>query len=306
MGLDIKIVAGSLYIKSIDFCGLFVRSPSGNFMFGCASAHWRVSAQSRERIKGRVALVHDGELLWQRQLERPSDCAVSDTGHTIVSDWGFEPIPRGTFYAFDPEGKVVVQHDVSAHLHTAGITIKGTLAWCTTALSENAEYNNKLLVFSLSSGQLLLKTIRPPWEWEIQRVEVVGHNIQVTTSGALYMYDQSGVLLNEWEVTKALFQHYKIYGVLRNAEERTSLCPPERMPQEEIETLLAALQRVSSADDDVSGYWKAKAQRKAGEISLACGENNNALAHFRKALGFDPKVGVAKLVRKLERELGPA
>ena len=245
----------------------------------------------------KVVTVHDGELLWQRDIERPNDGAVANDGNCVINDWRFGVGEHGTFYAFDRIGNVLVREDFSANLFKAGIEADGTLAWCTC---------DKLVVFSLSPPKMLLKTACPPLGWGIKSVGTDGTNIEVTTTGVRYLFDQRGVLLNEWEVTKASLLHGRIYDVLRIAESRTNLCPPDRMPQEEIEFLVAALQRVSNVVDDVSGYWRAKAQRMAGELSLASGNKVNALAYFRKALAFDPKVGVVKLVRKLERELGPA
>lgn len=303
MKRDIEIQGSFITVHSIGFWGNYTVSPNSAFIF-C----WN-EGRSFSFVKGppgQIVMLRDGEILWHRNLNRPTDAVVVDSGRSIVTDWPSMSAGESTFYVFGPEGEILVKQAFHANLMKTVITQDGELAWCMTAYSNDENDNNKLVVFSLSPTKLLLNVTRPSWQWEIVGLRLVDLTIEVITTVVPYKYDQSGILLNEWEITKAFLQHDGICDVLRIAEKLTNLCLPERMPQEEVACLIAALERVTNTDVGGSGYWRAKAQRMAGEISLACGEKNNALAHFRKALAFDPKVGVVKLVRKLERELRSA
>ena len=53
----------------------------------------------------------------------------------------------------------------------------------------------------------------------------------------------------------------------------------------------------------IDGKEKAQLHRKCGETYLGCNEKTNAIAHFEKALEYNPKVGVAMTLKKLKKEL---
>lgn len=337
--VEIEFIAGMLEIRSIGFFGQFTRSPNGTLIisWGClfqaAGKEGHVvmlrtgqqvsqrtiprlghliavgnserktlssSSSGRESTDPRVVSIGDGELLWQTEIERPNDGNVADTGHAVINDWGSLGGCDGTFYAFGPDGTLLVKQQMRANMDKPGLTNDGTLAWCTTIYSNVEKYDSKLSVFSLSPPKMILNATRPPSEWKVASVRRVGTNTEVSTTGARYLYDLRGVLLNEDEVTHYHLEHGGIYKVLRIVERRIDECAPEKMSQREADFLLAQLERVSIAGDG-SGNWRAKAQRRAGEIALARGDKERALTSFRRAIAFDPKIGVAKMIRKLER-----
>jgi hypothetical protein len=119
-------------------------------------------------------------------------------------------------------------------------------------------------------------------------------------------YTRNEELVDEEEVAEMwdryLLQCGRVFDVLPIVERRLDRCPPERMPQIEVGWILEGLQRVSTSAEGGSRHWPAKAQRIAGAIALARGDKEGAVMHFKQALAFDQKAGVAKLLRRLQHE----
>lgn len=91
--------ANSVAIDSINFFGQFARSTNGQFLLAWQDSDY-VGGQiggHRSRGMGRVILSSGGELIWQRELQRPNDGVVANSGHSAVNDWLFGSGLSGRF-----------------------------------------------------------------------------------------------------------------------------------------------------------------------------------------------------------------
>ena len=95
-------------------------------------------------------MLREGIVVWQRAIERPNDGTVADTGHCVVNDWRFGTGMDGIFYAFGPDGSVLIRQDFQANLFSSSVAVDGMLACCNTAYSDVESDSGKLAVFSVS------------------------------------------------------------------------------------------------------------------------------------------------------------
>lgn len=302
---------GFLRIRSIDFYGQAAPSPNGRFCLawqdsdykGKGTDEWK--AGFRVSGMGRAVMIAEGAIIWQRDLERPNDGAVADTGDSIISDWLFGEGFKGRFYAFDPHGRTILRHDFRANLKKGGISPDAALAWCSTLDSPVVEDANKLVVFLLSKPGFVIKVPLP--RWKINSIGLAGELIRVDTLHTSYLYSQIGELLNEDEIDAAVERlaldvgsELDLHVLWRIAEKRIEgIHAATLMERERRIDLLRRIAAKSSAP-----HYRALAERKLGEICLGFGDKEGALAHFRSALETNPKVGVKTAIQKLERELG--
>ena len=94
----------------------------------------------------------------------------------------------------------------------------------------------------------------------------------------------------------------KPWGLLNIAEARLSQTPAEQMNSEQFNEVSDLL---SEAVKRLQGYDSrgAQAERQLGELKLLRGDRREALEHLKRAISLNPKVGVKKLIAKLETEL---
>ena len=91
------------------------------------------------------------------------------------------------------------------------------------------------------------------------------------------------------------------YALLDFAEQRLKDTAFDKMAQEEQTLVCRLLER--ACECRVSDNTLAKVNRHLGEIALACGEKQQAVSCFRRALQLNPKVGVKKKLQALEKGL---
>jgi len=301
---------GCLQIPSIDFRGYHSISPNEEFLVGWQDADYRswrsgpFRAGFRASGMGRVIVLRRASICWVRDLERPNDGEITDTGHAVINDWQFGNGLKGTFYCFSPQGKTLVRATFRANLWKPSIAADASLAWCRTLASDVVEDSGKLIVFSLRPPCQCVKI--SPRRLEILGIRHVDSGVALDTATVPYIYDWDGTLRNAAEAERAeeLFvsEHGHAFERLALAEERLKLRPPQAMDLEEIAWVTSLLQHV--AQESKWQYLAARAERRLGEIVLITGGKRKALAHFRAALLLDPKVGVKRLAASLEREMG--
>jgi hypothetical protein len=170
-------------------------------------------------------------------------------------------------------------------------------AWCTSS--------TKLLVFSLCSRTCVLNTDRP--KWPITGVTQLDGQIQVETTQMKYLYANSRQLLTgHAEIDLAWECFLVIQGnpldLLSIANQHLQVTASETMKPDELALVVGVLDRLLDVTQPRT-HDRARSNRMLGEISLAWGDKSKALIHFRAALGDDPKVGVAVLAKRLEKEL---
>jgi hypothetical protein len=266
-------------------------SPNGRFVLGWG---WALGGY-------RIVMMKEGQILWQRDFEYPGGGVASDNGWAaVVKKW--EP---SAFAVFDADGEVVLRHDVKdTRVEECGLDPKGMYAWCSTGFGIAQNDKNKLLLFSISPPTLLLKTDKP--RWPVTGIRQVEDQIEVETSQIKHLYSQSGELLNRAEVETAWERFVVSEGnpldLLSIANQHLQLTVPHKMTPDERESVIGMLHRVLAVSPTRT-HERARANRMLGEIALACEDKSTALVHFKAALGDDPKIGVALLAKRLEREV---
>jgi tetratricopeptide (TPR) repeat protein len=136
-----------------------------------------------------------------------------------------------------------------------------------------------------------------------------GSEVLVSTGeGLCYRYSPKGKLLNEEELVEkeeearlsAAIREGDGYTLLRVAEGQLEKTPLGEMAPEKRDAARHLLEQAS--ESRISDHTKAKAHRWLGEIALASGQKAKAVAHFRKALELNPKVGVKKRLEALGKD----
>lgn len=282
-----------------------LRSPSGEF-----GLYETMDESVTNHI---LVLTKRGRIQWQAGMGRdtPLQCAVSDAGFVVVSaDTETEKL-TGDLFVFAPTGERILKKRLSACINCCGLSKASDLAWCITLMNpDNEAHSNKLFAFVLDPpGQLL--RIEEPYG-EIEDLRLVGNEVVVSTvalAGLDYRYSVKGKLLNEQEIIEKekqarlsdAFQYGEGYALLHIVEARLSKTEFDEMPVEEQGLMQALLRRASECQ--ISDNTKAKAQRDLGEMALSCGNREQAVLHFGRAVTFNPRVGVKKKLQALEKDL---
>lgn len=297
-----------LLIDSIQFHGQFARSRNGNFMFAWQDFDYlggRVGGR-RDHGLGRVALINNKRLMWQRDLERPNDGSVANSGHAAVNDWLFGDGLNGTFYVFSPEGDTIIESHFAANLMSCGLTDDGTIAWCSTARANDEEDSRRLSVFTVVPPKRLFKT--DVLYGNVSEVTVSDEAIHVVTDQKIpYRFSFDGGILNEETVNAAIDKSqiengssWDLLGIVESRWQQRTFDQDGKRVDDVFELMDLASERT---DDS---RMIARIERRKGEFRLELGDKEQALIHFKKALAVDPKIGVKKLAAKIESELGEA
>lgn len=294
--------ATSIAIDSIDFFGQFARSMNGQFVFAWQDSDY-VGGQiggHRSRGMGRVILISGGQPMWQRELQRPNDGAVANSGHSAVNDWLFGSGLRGKFYVLSPFGDILIEARLGANLVKCGITEDAKLAWCSTARSHNKRDSEIICVFAIDPPKQIFKT--DSLYGGVASLRASPDDIHIVTEhGVTYRFSLLGKLLNA-EAVEAAIDSVQMEGscweLLGMVESRLKAMPGKENANEVFKLLKLAAER------DPERTLAARIERLSGELNYALGNKETALIHFKKALEIDPKVGVKKIVSRLEKETG--
>lgn len=159
-----SVMGDFLSIRDIDFFGPFSVSPNQRYILAWSDSDPESGrAGCRKRGHGTYILLEDARLiLYGRQIKRPNHGKVADNGTFIFNDWLFGLGAKGTFYAFDRQGNVIIKKKVSANLYNNGLSSDGWYAVAQTCHTEKSF--GKLYFFDLREGQLLW-TKEPETGW---------------------------------------------------------------------------------------------------------------------------------------------
>lgn len=153
-----KIYGDSIDIDKLGFYESLHRSENGRFILAWSDSDLKSGiGGARDKGHGRYVLLDREKIILQGKLERPNDGKVSDQGVFVLNDWMFSQDSNGTFYAFEPNGKQLIQHRCRANLDNNGISNDGQYAVCQTYYSEDESDANKLFFFDLRNKKLVWK-----------------------------------------------------------------------------------------------------------------------------------------------------
>lgn len=278
-------------VAELDFVGERTSSPDGRFTLLWRDRHWA----DGQPVKGRYLLIDGETVLVDQRMERPQDGKVADGGNFILNDWGDSDALSGTFRAFRSDGSVILARSYSANLLNNGLSDDGRLAVCQTANAPGSPDSSVLSVFDLAAGaEIATWTAESGWASAYEfpaggdRIRMVRRDrVSLDYSLEGEFLDRRLWLRDEVErgtlhvIRKALAEGEKATGVSRDA-------------------LRAGVGRALTGEDQ---RFAADAWRLLGEIEEADGEPAAALAAYDRALGANPRIGVARRAAALRKSL---
>gem|GEM_PF-1993167 len=267
-------------------------SPNGRFTIALSdsSPDGRVAGH---RGGGQGAWVlFDGKAPVARgRLQRPNEGAVSDSGRFIVTDWLFTDRLASRFYAFEPDGRAIVDAELGANPGDSAISADGRFAAITTAVNPGRpEWSNVLLAYDLDGATEL---------WRLP----AGRTLDVTVDGgrdlvSLAMHGSdvrrtvrlsTGEPLAGWDET---LDKFDAIGML---EAEAKSAPDDVGAQE---SRIARARQLAIEFADYPG-WQARCLRVEGEAFERLGQSNEAKAAYLRGLELDPHLGVKRRLAAL-------
>jgi len=292
-------------IPSIDFYGLFKKSPSGEWVIcWCDSDARGGRGGYRASGHGRYILYNTklNAVVSQGALERPNSADVADNGVFSIEDWHFGDALTGTFYVFSATGQELIKRRFGANLFNSALSVNGRYAICQTCNAPSGLDGNRLTAFDVGKGVELF-SINPPTGWAshygfdeaMPQFEVIIKDI------GGFVYDEQGAFLDAEKFATARLNCDRFDVVLYAAEDIIN--GPDLNDQLALVALEAATRaRLLGADKDQG--WKALALKIQGLAHEFLGSNADALVAFEEALKIDPKIGVKRKAASLRKKMG--
>jgi DNA-directed RNA polymerase subunit RPC12/RpoP len=141
--------------EKLHFYGQCSHSPDNRFILVWEESGFHPFTGKRKW--GLYFLLDGNRAIAAGTMQRPNDGKVSNSGNFILNDWmiiGSETL-AGTFYAFTPNGEILVSKEFKANLDGNGISDDGQFAFCGTAMSNYIDHNDKTFIFDLKSKTLI-------------------------------------------------------------------------------------------------------------------------------------------------------
>lgn len=251
---------------------------------GAGKGSWILLEAGRERSRGR--------------LERPNDGKVANNGRFVLADWLFTDRLAAAFYAFDPDGTVLIAEQLGANIGQTAVAAHGRLAVVETYENPgNPEWSNLLMAYDLDRRTRLWATTGPgaarAIEVEIDRVVLHLRSGRVRT---VHLADGSPG--EAWIESDDPFTDLRELEVEMNAEVATA-------GPDQIESWL---NRSKAAADSFGEYanWRAKALRMQGEALEQLGRDSEAITAYSAGMALDPNLGVRRRLKALGAEVEAA
>lgn len=289
-----------LAVDSLGFFGPYATSENKRYTLTWSDADPSGSHGGYRRSgEGRFILFENDQIILQGRMQRPNDGHVANTGTFILNDWGFGDGLKGTFFAMDKHGKVLVQKKFRANLYNNGISTEGKLAVCQTCNSENAD-SSLLSLFDLTSGQLLWSK-HPESGW----ANSYGFD---TTKQLLYLsYNEKGKFAydffggfpdaEKWHTER--LRHAQGAELLLIAREHFKSIDINKDTSGEV---LSLLERALNTGLDDYPNEKALAYRTIGEVFEKLGDTAKAVYNYERAIELNQKVGIKRRLDALKKE----
>lgn len=288
-------------IPAIDFFGPYSESPNKHFTIAWSDSDPKRGVGGfREKGEGTFVLLRDDEVIARGHVQRPNSGRIADNGTFLINDWMFGEKLRGTFYAFDARGELLIKKLFSANLHDNGISPGGQYGVCQCANSVTRD-SSALAFFDLEKGTLLWQQ-QPKTGWATSYI-FDDHRQTLTLcyrDGAAFRYSYSGAFLDGdvWERQKL----QSATPVELSSMARSKLkARAGTLGQPEASELLELLNQALAKGLDVYPNEKANVYRAIGEIFEIMGATEKAILNYREALELNPKIGLKRRLTNLER-----
>lgn len=225
------------------------------------------------------------------RLQRPNDGAISNIGRCIVTDWLFTDRLESRFYAFEPDGRVILDVELGANAGDSAISTDGRFAAITTASNPGRpEWPNLLLAFDLDRAAELWRlpvgrTLDVAIDGEEDLVSLAMHGSDAKRTVRL----STGEQLEGWDEP---LNKFDAVGIL---EAEVKAAPDDASAQE---SRIARARALVTEFADYPG-WQARLLKVEGEALERLGQPSDAKAAYLRGLELDPQLGVKRRLAAL-------
>jgi hypothetical protein len=304
--VTINILAKNPLLVGIDelgFIGCLSYSPSLTYAIAYSDSYRTADGNLRgggfrDSGRGTVALLKGSQLLWRCEIPRPTQAAASDDGIVLVCDIGFGTDTKTDVLLFDRNGNKVMQEKIKAFALSCAITPDGSMALVNSACSNESDHSCKLLAVSIPELRRLFSVDFPLSQ--IKSAVRDNERIAVQTDDLLYKFSLAGERLNGLEIDGQLFDKEMNSGHYAAAYYFLDRRANGPLPERERAFLLHCFTRLAAC---ASPEYSAKSYKYLGELALATGDATRAGEFFHAALELDPKIGLKRRLRALEKDI---
>lgn len=302
---NISFVNDWLTIDSPYFFGKAYQSVNNHWVVGCSDSDGNGRGGHRESGFGTVVLVNKPAvriLHKLRNIARPFNAAVADTGDYIVHDAGFGSALKSDLIAIDAEGHEKFRRHYEANIYNLGLSPCGRYASVQTAGAPGND-GNILEVISLWSNTIIF-SVKPEYGW------ADSYSFDLDENGVLrslkvkckdvgcFRYSTTGISIDVEAYKDACLTKGNFTLKVEAARELLKNSPNEENAQKALKAIDIALNEGAKDRND----WAASAFRIKGEANYLLGKFNDALDAYEKALSFNPKIGVQRRVNALRKK----
>jgi len=288
-----------------DFFGQYAKSANRVYVLAWQEGRERkLDGSPGGKTLGQYLLFENRKLIAEGRMARPNDGKVADNGTFILNDWEFGNALSGTFFAFNKEGRLLIQREFTANLYNNGLSPDGRFAVCQTCNSDT-EDSSLLTIFDLSQ-----RAVVASWEPEAGWADKYDFapdgkiiKLKYGNTGS-FRYSVTGEFLDrkrfqEIQLTQGTYDSIlnTVNGFLRSRD-----TPPT--PELNAE-LLQAIDRVFPTVPPLNFEYKSLALKLKGICLENQGSLQEALDCYDKALTVNPKVGVKQRANKIRKSLAP-
>jgi len=291
-----------LNIPGINFsCYFCTKTENENFLLAYNDEFYINVDGNRKRVPGELVFINGDKLFYINFIERPNDGKLAESGNFVINDWLRAEKLSGIFYAFSSDGEVLIKKKFNSNLGENGISKDGNYAVVETLNSESND-RDKIFFFDLRSRKLIWEIVRDLGnvkKFDFDKNENVLRIIY--DNDRPYHYSFNGEFLDKKKLEEdniTFGNGYQLFDIAKEKMEDLDFSKSDFSDYEEVIMLLTR-----ASDKKTSAYTKARIYRMIGDIYYNYDKKLEALRNFKKALTYDPKVGVKRLYNKLTKEL---
>jgi tetratricopeptide (TPR) repeat protein len=270
-----------------DFYGNKSHSPNYKFAVAFQDSY-------EEGKKGDVYLLQGTDVLFQKKIDRPNDCVVSNDGIVGVCDWMHTDELAGQFFLFNIDGKQIIKVKTSANLGNCAISEDSKYAIFETYHSDTEDSD---MIFIIDIVQ---KKVVGEFEREIEfkkaKINSSEKSIDVKINSNLtYQVNFDGEWINkekfEQDLNEKGSKTDKVnYLEILYKDREAELCSND--------IYLDALQ----SNINNQNFKDGQILKRIGEVYENRKDIPNAIKYFQQALDKNPRVGIKTKLTKLIKD----
>ncbi|GED55136.1 hypothetical protein EDM54_12910 [Brevibacillus borstelensis] len=201
------------------------------------------------------------------------------------------------------DGNIQIDLVINANVYNYAISDCGRYAICQMASNPNHDDDEKAFIFDIQTGSTIASWCpdtgrASSYSFEADSYIVTFHY----NDGHAYRYLLSGELVDEdkWRTERLkTASGYKLESIgFRRLAEIDSTSPSSISDYKEVFELFEA-----ACNKMISSNHKANMYKSIGEVYLKFNLKVEAIAAYKKAIGYNPKIGLKRAVASLEKEI---